>query len=304
MTDRAQFEAMLEALINEDQETAKEIFHNIVVGKSREIYEELLESDFPGEEEEEEEMDVDSEEDDSEDDSEDDAEAPEFGDEEDDAEAPEFGDEEEGEGELEDRVLDLEDALEELKAEFDQLLSGEENEPEHADMFGDEGDEFGGDEFGAEPEDEFGADLGDDDAEVKEVHITHEFVRENDAEFEQFMEYVNKVALPKHGDNGIQNKSVVDNMKNDMGGTTANIAQNFSTTSGGTKGGLAKPSTQPQTGGNINVPGGNAGKTAFKTKQPGGFGDNKGNKVVGAGTGSPNSVSGVNNKSLTKRLGK
>ena len=48
MTDRAQFEAMLEALINEDQETAKEIFHNIVVGKSREIYEELLESEFPG----------------------------------------------------------------------------------------------------------------------------------------------------------------------------------------------------------------------------------------------------------------
>ena len=42
MTDRAQFEAMLEALINEDQETAKEIFHNIVVGKSREINEELL----------------------------------------------------------------------------------------------------------------------------------------------------------------------------------------------------------------------------------------------------------------------
>ena len=33
MTDRTQFEAMLEALINEDQETAKEIFHNIVVAK-------------------------------------------------------------------------------------------------------------------------------------------------------------------------------------------------------------------------------------------------------------------------------
>jgi riboflavin synthase len=50
MTDRAQFEAMLEALINEDQETAKEIFHNIVVGKSREIYEELLAEDFSPEE--------------------------------------------------------------------------------------------------------------------------------------------------------------------------------------------------------------------------------------------------------------
>jgi hypothetical protein len=45
MTDRTQFEAMLEALINEDQESAKEIFHNIVVAKSREIYEELLETD-------------------------------------------------------------------------------------------------------------------------------------------------------------------------------------------------------------------------------------------------------------------
>jgi hypothetical protein len=52
MTDKAQFEAMLEALINEDQETAKEIFHNIVVAKSREIYEELLESDFGSELEE------------------------------------------------------------------------------------------------------------------------------------------------------------------------------------------------------------------------------------------------------------
>lgn len=55
MTDRAQFEAMLEALINEDHEQAKEIFHNIVVAKSRQIYEELLESDFSEAEEGEEE---------------------------------------------------------------------------------------------------------------------------------------------------------------------------------------------------------------------------------------------------------
>ena len=50
MTDRKQFEAMLEALINEDHESAKEIFHNIVVAKSREIYEELLAEDFDLEE--------------------------------------------------------------------------------------------------------------------------------------------------------------------------------------------------------------------------------------------------------------
>jgi len=50
MTDRTQFEHMLEALINEDQQTAKDIFHNIVVAKSREIYEELLAEDFGKEE--------------------------------------------------------------------------------------------------------------------------------------------------------------------------------------------------------------------------------------------------------------
>ena len=45
MTDRRQFEAMLEALINEDQETAKDIFHNIVVEKSRAIYEQMMEEE-------------------------------------------------------------------------------------------------------------------------------------------------------------------------------------------------------------------------------------------------------------------
>ena len=309
MTDRAQFEAMLEALINEDQETAKDIFHNIVVGKSREIYEELLESDFSGDEEEEEETDsenpFDGESDDTDDTETDDSDETDMGDEE-----PDFGDDsdDEADGDIEDRVLDLEDALEELKAEFDELLAGEGDEPEHADMFGSDETDMGDEDpaFGDEGdgEDEFGADLGDDSS-VKEVHhYIHNDEQQADEEYNKFMEYVNKVALPKHGDNGINNKSVVDNMKNNMGGTASNIVQGHTETKGGTQGGLLKPSTQPQTGGNINVPGGNAGKTAFKTKQPGGFGDNKGNKVVGAGSGKPNSVSGVNNKSITKRLGK
>gem|GEM_PF-4003075 len=142
MTDRAQFEAMLEALINEDQATAKEIFHNIVVGKSREIYEELLAEDFSqdtgnpynkneGMEEEEEEESAGEEEEEDGDDAEDDSEEPE-----DDEEDP-FGAEEEpeddgeGEGDIEDRVMDLEDALEDLKAEFEQLLQGEEHEEEN-----------------------------------------------------------------------------------------------------------------------------------------------------------------------------
>ena len=42
MTDRSKFEEMLEHLVNEDRSKAEEIFHDIVVEKSREIYENLL----------------------------------------------------------------------------------------------------------------------------------------------------------------------------------------------------------------------------------------------------------------------
>jgi len=260
MTDRTQFEAMLEALINEDQETAKEIFHNIVVAKSREIYESLLDSEdeekkeesIDGENEYEESADEedDTGTDDAADDSEDDGEDDVGGDATDDM-IGDLGDEEDGEegeegGDMEDRVMDLEDALDELKAEFEQLMAGEEGE-EH---------DMGGDEFGAEPEmggDEFG---GAD-------------------ELDNMMEYVNKISPPKHGDNGVNTRSAVAG-KNDMGGTTANIAKSFSTEKGGTQGGLLKPTTSIQDGGNINKPGANAGKTAFKKKEPGHGAERKG----------------------------
>jgi hypothetical protein len=262
MTDRAQFEAMLEALINDDQQAAKEIFHNIVVGKSREIYEELLAEDFdqPVEEEgEEAEAPVAEEAEEEGDDApfggddEGDDEEGEEGDEE--GEENPFGDEEGGDeegegGDIEDRVMDLEDALDELKAEFEQLMAGEEGE-EHMG-----GDEFGGDDMGGD------IDMGGDDLEMED-------------ELAPMMEYVDKVALPKHGDNGVNTRSAVAG-KNDMGGTTANIAKSFSTEKGGTQGGLLKPTTQPQDGGNINKPGANAGKTAFKKKEPGHGAEKKG----------------------------
>ena len=286
MTDRAQFEAMLEALINDDQQAAKEIFHNIVVGKSREIYESLLEDDFGGEEpamEEEdeesapkakdtgnpygsddEESDDDSEEDDAEGE-EDDAEG------EEDGEDDEFGgeDDEEG-GDIEDRVMDLEDALEDLKAEFEQLMSDEEHEPEHHDGVDDPA--FGGDDMGGDLETEL-------------------------------MEYVNKVPNPTHGDNGTNTKSTIDNMKNDMGGTTANIAQSFSTTSGGTQGGLLKPSTAKLDGGNVNVPG-NKKAPAYKNDGKGHGAEKKGarpGEMVGARTGEMGNQRGEQNTQATIR---
>ena len=282
MTDRAQFEAMLEALINEDQETAKEIFHNIVVGKSREIYEELLESDFgqdqglpalygskeesanpfaSKEEEGEEEEDTDSEEDTDgeEDDSEEDDSEEDNSEEGDDAN---FGgdDSEEGEGSVEDRVMDLEDALEDLKAEFEQMLQGEEHEEE-------ENPEIHGEPNLAH---DLSAELGGHDE--GDLETGHD-------ELDSLMEYVNKVAPPKHGDNGTNTRSSVAG-ENNMGGTAANIAQSFSTEKGGTEGGLASPkvAANPNAAGNLNVPGGDAGKKAFKKKEPGHGAEKAGSK--------------------------
>ena len=277
MTDRNQFEAMLEALINEDQETAKEIFHNIVVAKSREIYEELLSEDFDLEEtskDEDEDKDDRSDEafgaDDSEEEPADDSEEEPADDSEEDddvggdATDDMIGDvtdgEEEGsdlsDEEQTDRIMDLEDALEELKAEFEQLMAGEEGEPEM------DGADMGMD---AEPAMDGGMDGGMGDMGMEKPVD----------ELQRFMEYVDKVALPKHGDNGANTRSAVAG-KNDMGGTTANIAKSFSTEKGGTQGGLAAPNAKVDDAGNINKPGGNAGKTAFKKKEPGHGAEKKG----------------------------
>ena len=53
MGDRSKFEQMLEYLINDEEARARELFHDIVVAKSREIYENLLADDFEEEETEE-----------------------------------------------------------------------------------------------------------------------------------------------------------------------------------------------------------------------------------------------------------
>jgi hypothetical protein len=249
-------------LINEDQETAKEIFHNIVVAKSREIYEELLAEDFDvsesnddeDDEEDKEDKDVDEafggdEADDSEeDDAEDDSDV--GGDATDDFVSDVSADDEEGEEdhhadvggdeEIEDRVMDLEDALEELKSEFEQLMAGDEADDMGGmdDMPADGADDMGGmDDMGSEEDDMFAKEMS------------------------QMMEYVNKINPPKHGDNGVNSKSTVAG-KNDMGGTTANIARGNTEKgveankgnlkgNGVFKGGPAKEDNA----GNVNVPG-------------------------------------------------
>ena len=45
MSNQNKFEQMLELLVNEDKAAAQELFHEIVVEKSRDIYESLLEDE-------------------------------------------------------------------------------------------------------------------------------------------------------------------------------------------------------------------------------------------------------------------
>lgn len=113
------FEQLIEYVINDDDAKASELFHDIVVGKSREIYESLMgEEEVIGGDEVEDFID--------------DVSADEEGiDYDDDGETDEH---EEDHEELEDRVVDLEDKLDELMAEFDALVTDGETESDDEEM--------------------------------------------------------------------------------------------------------------------------------------------------------------------------
>ena len=202
MTDRTQFEQMLEALINEDKSTAQEIFHNIVVAKSREIYEELLENDFgkpddKGTPDADKGITDDADKDDSEDDfSDKDSTDDMMSDVDSDSDD---SDSEGGEGDsdedVEDRVQDLEDALEDLKAEFEQLMAGEQGE-DHMGSDDMGGDDMGGDEFGGEQEpasdDQFGADHTEDESmdNGQTLNVKHTFAEDDERLIREYIEKV------------------------------------------------------------------------------------------------------------------
>jgi hypothetical protein len=246
MADNKLLQQMLESLVNDDQAKAEELFHEYVVAKSREIYEGLIDSEISEEEEKDEEDEEEMEEAASDDEAEEDKVDENFEDiaiEGDDEMSPEMGGDatddlegdldaemdDEGEEKSEEELFqDLDAIVDELQAKFDELK-------------GDEGDEMGDDEG-------------------------NPFAKE-DTDLETVREYVEKVATPKGGDNGANAKSIVAG-KNDMGGTTANIAKGGESKGEGTKGGLLNPATKEENAGNINVPGGKAG-SAFSTKEPG-----------------------------------
>ena len=190
--DTKKFEKLITLVINEDNDAASALFHDIVVEKSREIFESIMDEDdleegmggqvgglldeIEAEEsdegmyEEEEEMDMDVEadmDDDMDDDMNDEMD---FDDE-------MSGDDFEDDGEeIEDAVIRIEDKLDQLMAEFEEIMGGDEEA------------DFGGED-----------DMGDEDDMVDEEDMDEE---------EAMMENVQlqKVSVT-HGDNGQYTKS-------------------------------------------------------------------------------------------------
>lgn len=306
---------MLECLVNEDKVKAEELFHNIVVEKSREIYENLLEDDLDDEEVDEtsdeevdeasddEEVDETSDEEVDEaskdDDLEEDFNLDEFevegeddmdmdaGDPADDmmSDIADMGDEEgeggdEPEGDVEERVGDLEDALDELKAEFEDMMAGDEGgEDDDAEMPAD--DDMDMDSDDEEGDDEEMPEASDEEVDETSDDEVEEGSKEELSPTEQMREYVEKLAPAKMGDNGANTKSAVAGANN-MGGTASNLVQGKEADTKGTAGGLAGNTPKDIASGNVNVPGGKASKSMKSTKGHGaekkGAGDTAANK--------------------------
>jgi hypothetical protein len=188
--DNKKFEQLIDLIINENEEQARALFHDIVVEKSREIYESMMDEDDMmnqpsgqvqdlldeiGSEEqgmaeaEDEEFDIADMDDDGEE-----------------AVDIEMDSEEGGEEGLEDRVVDLEDKLDQLMAEFEDIMGGDDDMGDEEGMDDmDDMDDMGGDEMG--DMDDMG---GEEDPMMEAITLK-------------------KVSVT-HGDNGVQNKSTVD----------------------------------------------------------------------------------------------
>lgn len=275
------YEQLIEHIINDETDKARALFHNIVVEKSRDIYESLVGGDDLNEiggnqvqglrnEVTMDEQGISEEEDefagdDTENDFDQDDAGDEFG-------GDEFGDAD-GDGDESAPATkgDLNNAMDDLLAEFHAIMDGETD--------GDADDEFGGeidgdadDEFGAEDAgSQFGAENDNEENDNKENEFGESIVRE----------YVEKVGTVNRTGEGQEvgkggtasvNKTTPQAGKNDMGGSAKNLNQGKSdgsfpnapqkASNYGTKG----QGTVPVASRNMNVPGGKAG-SAFKSKE-------------------------------------
>jgi len=214
------FEQLIELFIAEDEQGAKDLFHEIVVEKSRDIYESLTDEDQV---EETAEVDEDAVEE-AEEIEESDFDEAELGgdaadDMIDDIEADEEGlsmEDDEGDEEIEDRVVDLEDALDELKAEFEALMGGDD----------------AADDDAMDMEPEMDMDMGDEEGEEEEGE------EEEEADESFVREYTEKAPAPVTSEEGDGSTGPVAG-KNDMGGKAVDMT--------GEEGAVATPKSTVQT---------------------------------------------------------
>ena len=266
------YEQLIEYIINEDEDKAKALFHDIVVEKSRDIYETLMDEEtvdetIGGNEVEDLVDEIQADETDG---------IPEGEEEEMDAEEEMMGGDDEedhhadvgGDEALEDKVMDLEKELDELKAEFDALMSDEMETPGmDADM------EAGADEMETDAE-ELEMYEGDKKEEEEEVAEDEEVVEDAEEVAEStkpkakytksatdlMREYVEKVAMPA----GEDNKAVSPVAgENDMGGTAVNFDAGGDSNPDGAKAPAeGKVDSMPHAGKYQNVPGAKADLTS------------------------------------------
>jgi hypothetical protein len=258
---------MLEHLVNDETAKAEELFHEYVVAKSREIYEDLIEEEVKDEEVEEasaekkedeavdeaskdkdkEEEKVDEASDEDSKDEEVDEEFEEVavegddeakgddamgGDATDDLAADITKDSEEGEKEPEELFQDLDAIVDELQAKFDEIKGVGDAEAK-------------GDDMEDEMKDSIQAPIAADP--------------QGDAELATMREYVEKItgghgAEKKGAGEGADNTKSPVAGKNDMGGTTANIAKGGEAKEKN-DGGLSEIKPKDMDSGNVNVPG-------------------------------------------------
>ena len=264
MADKNILEQMLGHLVNDDKQKAEELFHEYVVAKSREIYEQLIEAEMDDEEEEEKDDEPKKDDDDLDENFEDiayEGDGP-MGDMGDDLESElnaddEMGPEEDDEfadKDPEELFQDLDAIVDELQAKFDAM----------------NGDGYmGGDDMG-----------GMDDEKMKD-----------DFDLATVREYVEKVPAGHGAEKKGQGEKADGSagglkfQKNDMGGTSANILGGKNGSDAGMQGmsgdlkgsGLSKGKPQLQDGGNVNTPGAKNGN-AFSTKEPGHGAEKAGSK--------------------------
>lgn len=282
MSDNAnnKFEQMLEKLTADDRAGAEALFHEIVVEKSRSIYENLLESDLAEiaveetaveEAKKDKEMKKADKEDSKEEMKKESTEevaaetiAPEavapvavapvtaevggdasddmIADIEDEKDAEDKGEEKPEAADMEDKIVDLEDAVEELKAEFEKLMSDEAKEPEHAkDGEGDKEAEKEAVATEVQPNAEEAAPVATSELGTQPVQS------EDKSEREKMREYVDKVAV-KHADHSDNAKSPTPKQAKAMGGKAVDIV-------GSEEKGRPAPKAETNDAGNINVPG-------------------------------------------------